>query len=141
MSKKLPVPDPLAAFVDVGSERDEPKVFGHYGVLQMISEMGTDLSAWPTEKHFTAWLGPAPGNNGSGKRKGNVKRHCNRAGRLFRMVAQGLARIKDVALRGFYRRLAARRGGLVAMKRWHASWPSGSANTGFTLTKASDKSH
>ncbi len=88
----------------------------HYGVLQLISEIGTDLSAWPTEKHFTAWLGLAPGNNGSGKRKGNVKRHCNRAGRLFQMVAQGLVRTKDVALGGFYRRLAARRGGLVAMK-------------------------
>ena len=37
-----------------------------------LAETGTDLSKWPTEKHFTAWSGLAPGNNDSGKRKGGV---------------------------------------------------------------------
>ena len=60
--------------------------------------------------------GLAPGSKDSGKRKGNVKRHCNRAGRLFCMVAQSLVRSRDIALGGFHRRLAARRGGLVATK-------------------------
>ncbi|XLZ73107.1 transposase [Massilia sp. SR12] len=31
--------------------------------------MGADLTVWPTEKHFTAWLGLAPGSNDSGKHK------------------------------------------------------------------------
>jgi hypothetical protein len=35
----------------------------HYGVLQPIGEVGTDLTKWPTEKHFTAWTGLAPGNH------------------------------------------------------------------------------
>lgn len=97
----------------------------HYGVLQLIGEVGTDLSKWPTEKHFTAWTGLAPGNHDSGKRKGRAKRGRNRAGRLFCMMAQGLVRSKDIALGGFYRRMCARRGGLVAtmaLARKLAAW-------------------
>jgi transposase len=85
-----------------------------YSVLQIISEVGTDLTKWHTEKHFTSWMGLAPGTHQSGKRRANVKRGRNRAGRLFCVIARSLARSKDVALGGFYRRLAARRGGLVA---------------------------
>jgi transposase len=85
-----------------------------YSLLQLIGEVGTDLSQWPTDKHFTAWLGLAPGSHQSGKRKGSVHRKRNRAGRLFCMMARSLARSKNIALGGFYRRLMGRRGGLVA---------------------------
>jgi len=85
-----------------------------YSVLQIISEVGTDLSKWPTEKHFTAWMGLAPGTHQSGKRRANVKCGRNRVAKLFSVMARSLARSKDIALGGFYRRLAARRGGLVA---------------------------
>jgi transposase len=97
----------------------------HYSVLQMVGEVGTDLGKWPTEKHFTAWTGLAPGNHDSGKRKGHVKRGRNRAGQLFCMMAQSLVRSKDIALGGFYRRMCARRGGLVAtmaLARKLAAW-------------------
>ncbi|TDN67248.1 transposase IS116/IS110/IS902 family protein [Paraburkholderia sp. BL10I2N1] len=87
-----------------------------YGVLQLIGEVGIDLSIWPTEKHFTAWAGLAPGSHDSGKRKKGVRRGRNRTGQLFCMMAQSLVRSKDIALGGFYRRLAARRGGLIATK-------------------------
>jgi transposase len=96
-----------------------------YGVLQIIGETGTELSKWPTEKHFTAWAGLAPGSNDSGKRKGRVKRRRNRTGRLFCMMASALARSKNIALGAFYRRMAARRGGLLANKalaRKLAAW-------------------
>lgn len=85
-----------------------------YSVLQLISEVGTDLTKWATEKHFTAWLGLAPGSRQSGKRRGSAKRNRNRAGRLFCVMAHSLARSKDMALGGFYRRLAARRGAMIA---------------------------
>ncbi len=97
----------------------------HYGVLQLIGEVGTDLSVWPSEKHFTAWAGLALTNHDSGKRKGRTPRGRNRTGQLFCMMAQSLVRSKDIALGGFYRRLAARRGGLVATKalaRKLAAW-------------------
>jgi transposase len=85
-------------------------------LLQLVAETGTDLQAWPSEKQFTAWAGLAPGSRQSGKRRGSVKRQRNRAGRLFCVGAQTLVRSVDKALGGFYRRLAARKGGLVAMK-------------------------
>lgn len=96
-----------------------------YSLLQLIGEVGTDLSLWPTEKHFTAWLGVAPGSHQSGKRKGSVGRKRNRAGRLFCVMARSLARSKHVALGGYYRRMAGRRGGLVAnvaLARKLAEW-------------------
>jgi transposase len=86
-----------------------------YGMLQLIGEVGLDLSQWPSEKHFTAWLGLAPGSHQSGKYRRRVGRKRNRAGRLLCVIVRSLARSKDTALGGFYRRMAARRGGLVAI--------------------------
>jgi transposase len=96
--------------------RDPTRLPAHteYSVLQLVGEVGTDLTKWPTEKHFSAWLGLAPGSHQSGKRHRSVKRKRNRAGRLFCVMARSLSRSKYIALGGFYRRMAARRGGLVA---------------------------
>lgn len=85
-----------------------------YSLLELLGEVGTDLTRWKTEKHFTAWLGLAPGSKQSGKRRGNTARGRNRAGRIFCVIARSLARSVDKGLGGFYRRLRARRGGLVA---------------------------
>ena len=96
-----------------------------YSLLQLVAEVGTDLSRWETEKHFTAWLGLAPGSHQSGKRRGSVGRKRNRAGRLFCVMGRSLARSKHIALGGYYRRMAARRGGLVAniaLARKLAEW-------------------
>ena len=87
-----------------------------YSVLQLIGEIVLDWTKWRTEKHFTSWLGLAPGSAQSGKRKVPVKRRRNRAGQLFCVMARALARSKYVALGGFYRRMGARCGGLVANK-------------------------
>ena len=98
--------------------RDLTRLPAHtpYGVLQIVGETGTDLGKWPTEKHFAAWTGLAPGNHDSGKRRGRVKRRRNRAGQLFCMLATSLVRSKNIALGAFYRRMAARRGKAVANK-------------------------
>lgn len=86
-----------------------------YVLLQLLGETGTELAKhWKTEKHFTAWLGVAPGCRQSGKRRGNQKRSRNRAGRLFCVIARSVGRSVDKALGGFYRRIKGRRGGLVA---------------------------
>jgi transposase len=85
-----------------------------YSLLQLLGEIGLDLSPWPTAKHFTAWMGLAPGSYNSGKRRRGTGRMRNRAGRLLCVIARSLARSKDTALGGFYRRMAARGGGLVA---------------------------
>lgn len=87
-----------------------------YSLLQVIGEVGTDLTKWPSEKHFTAWTGLAPAARQSGKRRSREARHCNRTGQLFCSMARSLANSVDKGLGGFYRRLKARRGGLVANK-------------------------
>ena len=89
---------------------------GDYLLLQLLAETGPDLKAWPSEKHFVGWAGLAPGSRQSGQRKGSVKVQRNRTGRLFCAGARSLVNSVDQALGGFYRRLAARKGGLVAMK-------------------------
>jgi transposase len=87
-----------------------------YSLLRILSETGTDLRKWPTEKHFAAWLGLAPAAKSSGKRRRNETRHPNAAGRLFCILSRSLAKSVDKGLGGFYRRLKGRRGGLIANK-------------------------
>jgi transposase len=88
--------------------------FTDYSILQLIAETGTNMSAWPTVKHFTAWLGLAPSSRQSGKRRRRERRFRNRAGRLLCVMARSLARSNKIALGGFYRRLRATRGAKVA---------------------------
>src|SRR6266487_4747169 len=57
------------------------------GLAQTIlSEIGTDMSKWPSEKHFTSWLGVCPQHQGSaGKIKSRrVRRGSNLAARALR---------------------------------------------------------
>jgi len=89
---------------------------GDYSLLLILGEVGLDLTKWPTEKHFTAWLGLAPGVRSSGKRRRREARHPNHAGRLFCNLGRSLAQSVDKGFGGFYRRLKSRRGGLVANK-------------------------
>ncbi len=86
-------------------------------IIQLTSEIGIDLSAWKTEKHFTSWLGLAPRVNKSGKGRKRKKEKINtRAGQLFKIAVQGVAKSKNTALGGFYRRIKSKHGPLVANK-------------------------
>jgi transposase len=84
--------------------------------MTLLSETGTDMSKWPTEKHFTSWLGLCPQHRGSaGKIKSRrIRRGANRAALAFRMAAQGCHHAKN-ALGAFYRRIQARAGGVKAV--------------------------
>lgn len=88
-----------------------------YSFLQIVSELGADMSAWPTEKHFVSWLKLAPMHSASGKTK--RKLHVNRANTtslLFRNIAQGILTSKHLAVGSFGRRIKAKRGSGVAIK-------------------------
>ena len=82
-----------------------------YTALKLISEIGTDMSRWATEKHFTSWLTVAPANKISGGRllSSRTQPSANRAAAILRMTAMSLGRTQT-ALGAFYRRLAARIG-------------------------------
>jgi transposase len=85
-----------------------------YSQMLLLSEIGTDMNPWPTEKHFVSWLGLAPGSRQSGKRRRQQKRFRGAAGKIFCVIARTLGRSKYLALAGFYRRVRAVRGGQVA---------------------------
>ncbi len=88
-----------------------------YTWMQLLSEIGSDLTKWPSEKHFTSWLGLSPGQNDSGKKKRNAKKKGRPlAGQIFRMIAQGLINSKNIAIGSFGRRLRGRKGPKIAIK-------------------------
>jgi transposase len=79
--------------------------------LKVISEVGLDMTRWPTVKHFTSWLGLCPGNHISGGKRyrSRTKPTANRAAAAFRMAAQTLSHSHS-ALGAYYRRMRARLG-------------------------------
>ena len=79
--------------------------------LKVISEIGLDMTRWPTSKHFASWLGLCPGNKGSGGKRYRIrsKPSANRAATALRLAAQGVAHSHS-ALGADYRRLRARLG-------------------------------
>jgi transposase len=84
--------------------------------LVILSEIGTDLSRFPTEKNFVSWLGLCPQHRGSAGKifSRRVRRGANRAARALRMAGQGCHHAKN-ALGAFYRRIQARCGGAKAV--------------------------
>jgi len=84
---------------------------GPYNALRLLSEIGTDMTRWPTVKHFTSWLTLAPQNRISGGRllSSRTQPSANRAATILRMAAMALGR-SQTALGAFYRRLAFRIG-------------------------------
>ena len=63
-------------------------------VLGLLSEVGPDLSQFPTAAHFVSWLGLCPDNDKSGGQVlwRGVRRIRQRAGQLFRLAAHSLYR-------------------------------------------------
>jgi transposase len=88
-----------------------------YNRMQLLAEIGTDLSQWKTEKHFTSWLGLAPKQNHSGKKKKNYKpKGAPKAGLIFRQAAASIINSKNIALGAFGRKIRAKKGPMTANK-------------------------
>lgn len=84
---------------------------GPHLALRLVAECGTDMTKWPTAKHFTSWLTLSPGNKISGGKilSSRTRRTKNRATTLLRIAAVNIGKTQT-ALGAFYRRLAARVG-------------------------------
>ena len=82
-----------------------------YTVLKVISEVGLDMSRWPTGKHFASWLGLCPGNKitGGKVKSSRTKASANRAAAALRLAANSLHNSKS-ALEAFLRRKKAKLG-------------------------------
>lgn len=99
-----------------GKEATDIPGITDYTWLQLYGELGNDLSKWKTEKHFTSWLGLAPGQHNSGKMRRSKSRGKPRVGQIFRVIAQALINSKQIAIGAFGRRLRSRKGPKVAIK-------------------------
>ena len=79
--------------------------------LTIIGEIGIDMTPWPTEKHFAAWLGLCPGSKISGGKvlSSKTKPSANRAALAFRLAAYSLQRSSS-AIGAFLRRKKAHLG-------------------------------
>jgi hypothetical protein len=77
----------------------------------ILSEVGTDMKPWPTEKHFASWLGLCPDHRISGGKvlARSTRPVVNRARNALRMSAYTLEHSKS-ALGAKYRRLKRRLG-------------------------------
>ncbi len=83
----------------------------------LFSEIGPDLSRFPTEKHFTRWLRLSPDNRISGgkllSKTTQTPKFKNKASLALRIAAASLATSKS-PLGDFYRRMRSRFGPLKA---------------------------
>lgn len=77
--------------------------------LVVVSEVGVDMSKFPSDKHFASWLGLCPGTKITGGKvmSSKTKRCANRAAQALRLAAAAL-RSSQSALGAYYRRLCAR---------------------------------
>jgi transposase len=80
-------------------------------VQKVLSETGTDMSKWPTVKHFTSWLRLCPNNKITGGKiiHTGVQPTKNRASAALRVAAASL-KTSDSALGAYFRRMRARLG-------------------------------
>ncbi|MDP1690667.1 MAG: IS110 family transposase [Burkholderiaceae bacterium] len=75
----------------------------------VVSEVGSDMSKFPSDKHFASWLGLCPGTKiTAGKvMSGRTRQVANRATQALKLAAAAL-RTSQSALGAYYRRLCAR---------------------------------
>jgi len=100
-----------ALFQLLGIDLTQLHGFGAYTALRLIGEWGTDMTKWPTAKHFTSWLTLAPSNQISGGKllRTNTRRSANRGAKILRLAAVNVGKTQT-AFGAFSRRLAARVG-------------------------------
>lgn len=77
--------------------------------LSLFTEVGRDMSRWPTAAHFASWTGLCPDNDISGGRVlwRGIRQTKHRAGQLFRPAAYGLHHEKG-PMGNFLRRMKAK---------------------------------
>jgi len=92
---------------------DLTEIFGitDTNTIEIISEIGLDVSKWPTVKHFTSWLNLAPNNKVSGGKilSSKTQKKKNKAGQIFKLAAYAVQRSKNW-LAMFYHRIKSRHG-------------------------------
>jgi len=102
----------------VGVNVCEVNGLSEVSVVELISEIGTDMTKWKSHKHFAAWLNVAPNTKITGGKviSSKMQKKKNSAGQTLRMSASSLSSSKS-PLGNYYRKMKARlgkKGGVVA---------------------------
>jgi transposase len=89
----------------------------HRTAEMLIGEFGTDMTRFPTDKHFASWAAQCPGNHQSaGKRRsGKTRKGPKWLDGALHDAAMGAIRVKDGHFARKYRRIKARSGHKVAI--------------------------
>ena len=106
----------LALYLKFGVDITAIEGVGARVALAMLTEVGADLEAFPSEKHFCSWLGLCPDNRISGGKvlSARTRRVVNRLADALRMAATTLERSQS-ALGAHYRRMKGRLGAAEAI--------------------------
>lgn len=106
------VSERMAPLEDELERLDEIPGIGRRVAEEVLAEIGTDMSRFPTANHLASWAGLCPGNNESaGKRKSGRSRHGNKwVHSTLVEAAWSASRTKDTYLSAQHRRIAPRRG-------------------------------
>jgi transposase len=112
-SRSNPPSFDVQAYLDAMTGVDLTQIDGidSLTALKVLSEIGLDMTCWPTSKHFASWLGLCPDNKLSGGKRSRMrsKPSANRAATALWLAAQGLANSHS-ASGAYYRRIRARLG-------------------------------
>ncbi len=94
-----------------GADLTQIDAIAPFSALRLVAEIGTDMSCWPSTKHFTSWLTLSPNNKVSGDRilSSRTRPSASRAAAILRLSAVTVGR-SQTALGAYYRRLAFRVG-------------------------------
>jgi transposase len=94
-----------------GTDLTQVPALGALTLYTLFAELGRDLSAFPSDKHFTSWLGLSPNNKITGGKviASHTNRVSNRAARAFRIAAQSLWHNRSY-LGDYHRRMCAKLG-------------------------------
>jgi transposase len=100
-----------ALYCKLGVDLTQIEGIGLSAALTTLTEVGPDLSRFPTEKHFTSWLGLCPDNRISGGKvlSCRTRRVVNRLSTVLRIAATSLERSQS-ALGAYFRRMKAKLG-------------------------------
>lgn len=106
------IDDKVAPYEDLLGHLQTLPGFGRIVAIDVLAEVGTDMSAWPSDAHFAAWSGTCPGNRESaGVRRQARSREGNPYLKsILCQAATSAARTRQCYLAARFQRIKSRRG-------------------------------
>lgn len=106
------IKDILSKYENVMELLKEIPGFSTKVVEDLVSEIGLDMSAFPSEKHLASWAGICPGNNESASKKksGRITHGNKQVKAVLTESAWAATRTKNTFFSERYHRISARRG-------------------------------